>query len=86
LWWVYRSAKTLAATPEATEEAVGLYRQMATGVPAGSEPWLEARARTVEILRKQGKEEQANQLRDLVFATATKLGDSEEWRERFNRQ
>ena len=90
LWWVYRSARTLAATPEATEEAVGLYRQMATGVPAGSEPWLEARARTVEILRKQGKSEQADQLRDLVFATVPNLVESSKsgsggWRERFNR-
>ncbi|MFM8400955.1 MAG: hypothetical protein ACKOAH_24275, partial [Pirellula sp.] len=48
LWWVYRSARTMQRSKGLSETALGLYRQMATGVQAGSEAWFEARARTVQ--------------------------------------
>ena len=83
LWWLYRSARTLSAFGVLGDQAVGLYRQMGAGVPAGSEAWLEARARTVALLRKQGKGEQAEQLRALIGATVPDL--SEAWKQRLGR-
>lgn len=83
LWWLYRSARAVSAFGVLGDQAVGLYRQMGAGVPAGSEAWLEARARTVALLRKQGKVEQAEQLRALIEATVPEL--SEAWRQRIAR-
>lgn len=83
LWWLYRSARTVSAFEALGDQAVALYRQMGAGVPAGSEAWLEARARTVVLLRKQGKAEQAEQLRALIEATVPDL--SEAWKQRIAR-
>lgn len=80
LWWLYRSARTLSAFPAMGDQVVGMYRQMGAGVPASTEAWLEARGRTVEVLRRQGKVEQAEQLRALVEATVPELSD--EWKQR----
>lgn len=83
LWWLYRSARTMSAFGVLGDQAVGLYRQMGAGVPAGSEAWLEARARTVALLRRQGQGEQADQLRALIGATVPEL--SEVWKQRMAR-
>jgi hypothetical protein len=54
---------------------------MAAGVVAGTEPWLEARARSVEVLRAIGQESKAVELGQLVLASYPNL--SEEWKKRF---
>ncbi|MBM3964059.1 MAG: hypothetical protein FJ308_03190 [Planctomycetes bacterium] len=82
LWWIYHSARTMQSFAEHRQNAIGLYRQMASGVPAGSQPWIEARARTVQTLRAIGKDTEADQLRDLVLATYPAAGTP--WRDRFN--
>jgi hypothetical protein len=81
LWWVYRSARTMQRSTSLGEAAMGWYRQMAAGVPPGSEPWLEARARTIEVLRGRGEVAKARQLCDLVRAAYPDL--SGDWRSRF---
>lgn len=82
LWWIYHSARTMQSFAEHRQNAIGLYRQMASGVPPGSQPWLEARARTVQTLRAMGKEAEADQLRDLVLATYPSAETT--WGNRFN--
>jgi len=67
---------------EYQQNAIGLYRQMASGLPAGSQPWLEARARTAQTLRALGKVTEADQLRDLVLATYPAAETP--WRNRFD--
>lgn len=69
LWWVYRSSRVMQRTMGLGQAALGWYRQMANGVKPGSEPWLEARARSIELLKGLGDNEKANQLRDLVLAS-----------------
>ena len=81
LWWVYRSARAMQQTSQLREVALGWYRQMASGVVAGTEPWLEARARSVEVLRAIGQESKAVELGQLVLASYPNL--SEEWKKRF---
>ena len=80
LWWVYRSARTMERTKGSSESAVVLYRQMATGVQAGSEPWFEARARIVQVLEAIGESTKAREMRDLVLASYPSL--SPEWKSR----
>lgn len=81
LWWVYRSARAMQATSQLREVSLGWYRQMAAGVAAGTEPWLEARARSIEILRALGQESKAVELGQLVLASYPNL--SYEWKKRF---
>ena len=81
LWWVYRSARAMQQTNQLREVSLGWYRQMASGVVAGTEPWLEARARSAEVLRAIGQESKAVELGQLVLASYPNL--SEEWKKRF---
>jgi hypothetical protein len=81
LWWVYRSARAMQRTSQLREVSLGWYRQMASGVAAGTEPWFEARARSVEVLRAVGQESKAVELGQLVLASYPNL--SEEWKKRF---
>lgn len=69
LWWVYRSARTMQRTKGLNEKSLGWYRQMASGVTAGSEPWLEARARTIQVLEATGEQTKARELSELVLAS-----------------
>lgn len=82
LWWVYRSARAMQRTDLLSDSALGWYRQMASGVAAGSEPWLEARARTIGILRSKGEVVKANELLDLLVASYPNLSD--EWKARIS--
>ena len=82
LWWIYHAARAMQSFTEYQQNAIGLYRQMASGLPAGSQPWLEARARTAQTLRALGKVTEANQLRDLVLATYPAAETP--WRNRFD--
>jgi hypothetical protein len=59
----------MQSVAEQRQNAIAMYRQMASGLPAGSQPWLEARARTAQTLRLMGNATEADQLRDLVLAT-----------------
>lgn len=83
-WWLYRSARVAQALEASRREALPWYRLMASGFPAGSEPWLEARARTAQTLRWSNDPAAADQLRDLVFATYPKA--ESHWRSRFDTQ
>ena len=69
LWWIYHTARAMQSVAEQRQNAIAMYRQMASGLPAGSQPWLEARARTAQTLRLMGNATEADQLRDLVLAT-----------------
>jgi hypothetical protein len=71
----------MQATSQLREVSLGWYRQMAAGVAAGTEPWLEARARSIEILRALGQESKAVELGQLVLASYPNLSD--EWKKRF---
>ncbi len=80
-WWLYRSARVLQSIEARRAEALPWYRLLASGFPAGSEAWLEARARTALTLRWSGDSKGADQLRDLVFATYPAA--EAKWRSRF---
>jgi hypothetical protein len=82
LWWLYRAARAMQTLEPHRDTALTLYRQMATGVPGGSDAWLEARARTAQTLHAKGDHAGANQLRDLVFATYPDSATA--WRARFD--
>jgi len=82
LWWVYRSARTMQRTDLLSDSALGWYRQMASGVAAGSEPWLEARARTIGMLRAKGQIVKADELYDLLVASYPNLSD--DWKARIS--
>ena len=80
-WWFYRSARMLQSTPNQREQAIQLYRSLANGLTAGSDPWLEMRARTAETMRQMGDMKSAQELANLVLATYPSLND--EWKRRF---
>lgn len=83
-WWLYRGARVLQSIESRRQEAIPWYRLLASGFPSGSEPWLEARARTAQTMRWSGDSKGADQLRDLVFATYP--ASEPKWRERFDSQ
>ena len=80
-WWFYRSARMLQSSPSQREQAIQLYRSLANGLTAGSEPWFEMRARTAETMRQMGDMKSAQELANLVLATYPSL--TEEWKRRF---
>ncbi len=81
-WWTYRTARVFQTLGGRQEQAIQLFRQLAIGFPAGSEAWLEARARTVQTMRSLGDIKRAKELTDIVFATyPAAVG---EWHSRFD--
>jgi tetratricopeptide (TPR) repeat protein len=82
LWWLYHTARAMQTLPSHRDSAIALYRQMASGVPGGSDAWLEARARTAQAMRERGDLDSATQLRDLVLATYPDAATV--WRGRFD--
>jgi hypothetical protein len=80
-WWLYRSARAMQSVEAHRKDALPWYRLLASGFPAGSEPWFEARARTAQTMRWTNDMTAADQLRDLVFATYP--GAETVWRSRF---
>ncbi len=80
-WWNYRTARLFQTLKSQQEQAIQQYRQLANGYPAGSEPWLESRARTVQTMQQMGNVDGAKKIRELVFATYPAA--SKEWQPRF---
>ncbi len=80
-WWFYRSARMLQSSPSQREQAIQLYRSLANGMTAGSDTWLEMRARTAETMRQMGDVISAKDLANLVLATYPTITD--EWKRRF---
>ena len=80
-WWPYRSARLLQTIPGQRELAIQQYRALAKGFIAGSDAWLEMRARTVQTMRWKGDAPEAQKLADLVLATYPNMSD--EWKKRF---
>ena len=80
-WWSYRSARVFQTIGPRQEQALQQFRQLANGFPAGSQAWLEAKARTVQTMRQLGDTKRAKELTDAVFATyPSAIG---EWKRRF---
>ena len=82
-WWTYRSARLFQTLDSQREQAIQQFRQLAKGFPAGSEPWLETRARTAQTMRQTGDTQGAKELTNFVFTThpaAAKV-----WQARFDR-
>ena len=82
-WWKYRTARLFQSLSTQREQAIAQFRQLANGFPAGSEPWLEARARTVQTMRLMGNQEDAKKLTELVFLVYPNAATT--WKERFSR-
>jgi hypothetical protein len=82
-WWMYRIAKLFQSISTQREQAIAQFRQLANGFPAGSDPWLEARARTVQTMRLMGNQEEAKKLTELVFLVYPNAATT--WKERFSR-
>ena len=80
-WWNYRTARLFQTMKSQNEQAIRQFRQLANGYPAGSEPWLESRARTVQTMSQMGNFADATKVSELVFATYPAA--SKEWRARF---
>jgi len=83
-WWNYRTARLFQTMKSQNEQAIRQFRQLASGYPTGSEPWLESRARTVQTMRQMGNAADAKKVSELVFATYPAA--SKEWRARFDRE
>lgn len=81
VWWFYRSARMLQSSPNQREQAIQLYRSLANGLTAGSDTWLEMRARTAETMRQMGDMKSAQDLANLVLATYPTITD--QWKRRF---
>ena len=81
-WWPYRTARLFQTLDSQREQAIKQFRSLANGFSAGSEAWLEFRARTAQTMRQMGNEQTAKELADLVFATYP--GASTEWATRFS--
>ena len=82
-WWTYRTARLFQTLTSQREQAIQKFRQLAKGFPAGSEPWLESRARTAQTMRQMGDAKGAKELTNLVFATYPAA--AKEWQARFDR-
>ncbi|MEQ1829953.1 MAG: hypothetical protein ABL921_28585 [Pirellula sp.] len=82
-WWPYRSARVLQTIPAQRELAVKQFRLLANGFPAGSDAWLEARARTAQTMRLMGQQANANKISELILATYPNL--SPEWGDRLGK-
>ncbi|MCY2985327.1 MAG: hypothetical protein NTY15_17000 [Planctomycetota bacterium] len=82
-WWKYRTARLLQSLSTQREQAMAQFRKLANGFPAGSDPWLEARARTVQTMRLMGNQEEAKKLTELVFLVYPNAATT--WKERFSR-
>jgi tetratricopeptide (TPR) repeat protein len=80
-WWTYRTARLFQTLIGQREQAIQQFRSLASGFAAGSDAWLEFRARTVQTLRQIGNEKAAQELVDLVFATYPTV--SNEWKQKF---
>jgi len=80
-WWNYRSARLFQTMKSQNDQAIRQFRQLASGYPAGSEPWLESRARTVQTMRQMGNAADSKKVSELVFATYPAA--LKEWRTRF---
>ena len=80
-WWPYRAARLFQTLIGQREQAIQQFRSLASGFAAGSDAWLEFRARTVQTLRQIGNEKAAQELVDLVFATYPTV--SNEWKQKF---
>ncbi len=81
-WWSYRTARVFQTLSGRREQAIQQFRQLAKGFPAGSEVWMEARARTVQTMRSMGDIKRAKELTEIVFATYP--GAVGEWHSRFD--
>lgn len=82
-WWIYRSARLFQSDPSQYPQAIQQYRTLAGGFAAGSEAWLEMRARTVETMEQMGDSKSAQELANLVLATYPNIED--QWKRRFTR-
>jgi hypothetical protein len=81
-WWPYRAARLHLVLGNVNEDFSLLqFRRLAQGLPAGGEAWLEMRSRTVEVLKRMSRADEAKQLSELVIATYPSLPTK--WRERF---
>lgn len=80
-WWTYRTARVLQTVPSQRESAIQMFRNLANGFTAGSEPWLEARARTVQTMRLLNNNDEAQKVASIVLETYSSI--SEEWKSRF---
>jgi len=82
-WWAYRSARVYQTIAARRAQAMTQFRQLAAGFPAGSEAWLDARARTAQTMRLLGDAAKAKELAAVVFAAYPSA--TQEWQTRFER-
>ncbi|MEY4566505.1 MAG: hypothetical protein RLY14_1475 [Planctomycetota bacterium] len=68
---------------EELEEALGIYRKLATGARIGSEDWLQARYRSALCLLWMGNKEDAKQTADVILLTHPP--QSQLWQERWKK-
>ncbi|XZE22521.1 hypothetical protein SH449x_002451 [Pirellulaceae bacterium SH449] len=72
-WWIYKAARLLSTNADYRDEALFRFRRLALGFREASEPWLDCRARSIQILILQNKRDEAKQLSELITSLYPEL-------------
>jgi hypothetical protein len=75
-WWIYKNARLFTTQPELRDAALERYRRLASGFREGTDPWLDCRARSVNLLVLQNKLDEAKQLSELIVSLYAELSES----------
>lgn len=75
-WWIYKTARLFTTQIDLRDAALERYRRLASGFREGTDPWLDCRARSVQVLVLQNKREEAKQISDLITSLYANLPDS----------
>jgi hypothetical protein len=72
-WWIYKTARLLSTHADHRDQALFRFRRLASGFREASEPWLDCRARSIQILIQQNKRDEARQLSELITSLYPEL-------------
>lgn len=72
-WWIYKTARLLSTNADHRDEAMFRFRRLASGFREASEPWLDCRSRSIQILIQQNKRDEARQLSELITSLYPEL-------------
>jgi hypothetical protein len=79
-WWIYKTARLFTTQPDLRDAALERYRRLASGFREGTDPWLDCRARSIDILVLQNKRDEGKQLSDVITSLYSELPES--WKQR----
>lgn len=72
-WWGYYAGRIYQSLPSHREKGLQRFVQIGGSMPAGGDGWLECRARSIQILKQMGRNDEALKLSNMVIALHSKL-------------